>query len=240
MKLETSPDIESTRMRWIDRLKRHSAWDWLVGLVVALSLLFAAIYTGHGMYIFAKATFAQVLLDSAWTETVAQNQPRKPWPWFDSQPVAEISVPRLGERAIALAGASGQALAFGPAHINGTAQPGGEGLAVYAAHRDTHFAFMNRLAVGDIVSVTDIAGKRFQYEVNGFRVARWDSSGLDPAEPGQHLALVTCWPLDAVTIGPLRYIAEATLIIRPDVGYQLGRRDMVLNGRTNGIRVGDI
>ncbi|MBZ0217955.1 MAG: class GN sortase, partial [Fimbriimonadaceae bacterium] len=226
MKPEKPSPTNPFKGAFLRYLKNRTAWDWLVGLIVAVSLVFAALYTGHGMYVLAKATLAQVLLDKAWADTLARNEARKPWSWLDSRPVALISVPRLGERAVALDGASGQALAFGPAHVNGTAQPGAEGFAVYAAHRDTHFAFMNRLTVGDVVAVTDRTGKRFEYEVRGFRVARWDSSGLDPALPGQHLALVTCWPLDSVTFGPLRYIAEATLMTpvrKADIGEHAGR-----------------
>ena len=35
-------------------------------------------------------------------------------------------------------------MAFGPGHVERTAEPGGAGTAVYAAHRDTHFAFLAR------------------------------------------------------------------------------------------------
>ncbi len=201
------------RVAILGAIKRFSSWDWLVGIVVAISLLFAAAFTGHGMFILAKATLAQMLLDKAWAATLAEGKAHKPWPWLDSQPVARISVPRLGEDSIVLAGASGQALAFGPTLVNGTARPGTTGLAVFAAHRDTHFAFMDQLTIGDIVEVTDDSGIHFAYEIRDLRVAPWNSSGLDPAESGTRLALVTCWPLDSVTSGPLRYIAEAELIV---------------------------
>jgi hypothetical protein len=47
--------------------------------------------------------------------------------------------------AIVLNGSSGQALAFGPGHVKRTPDAGESGTAVYAAHRDTHFAF-----IGDV------------------------------------------------------------------------------------------
>jgi sortase A len=43
-------------------------------------------------------------------------------------------------------------------------------------------------------------------------VVRWDSSGIDPAAPGRHLALATCWPLDSAMPGLLRYVVYADLI----------------------------
>jgi hypothetical protein len=39
------------------------------------------------------------------------------------------------------------------------------------------------------------------------QVVRWDASGV---APGRALALATCWPLDAKTHGPLRYLVWAT------------------------------
>jgi len=41
----------------------------------------------------------------------------KPWSWADTWPVARIEVKRLHASAIVLAGSSGQALAFGPGHV---------------------------------------------------------------------------------------------------------------------------
>ena len=42
-------------------------------------------------------------------------------------------------------------------------------------------------------------------------VVRHDQSGIDPLAPGHHLVLSTCWPLDAVTPGPLRYLVYAEM-----------------------------
>jgi len=197
------------------RIRHLTAWDWLVGMVVSVALILGLAFMGHGLYIQAKAALAQALLDRAWAQTLARNDIHKPWPWFDSWPVARISIPRLDRQAVILAGASGQALAFGPTHVNGTAAPGQPGTIVYAAHRDTHFTFMGELTRGDIIQVTSRTGTQYAYRVEGFRVARWDRSGLDPAVPGR-LVLVTCWPLDAQSAGPLRYLAEAVLVDKPE------------------------
>ncbi|WP_163583610.1 sortase domain-bontaining protein, partial [Klebsiella pneumoniae] len=66
-----------------------------------------------------------------------------------TEPVARLSF--LGHGSIALRGGSGQALAFGPGHLDGTPEPGEPGTAVYAAHRDTHFAGLGGLRPGDAV-----------------------------------------------------------------------------------------
>jgi sortase A len=125
--------------------------------------------------------------------------------------VARIEVPRLGAHAIVLAGGSGQALAFGPGHVERTPDPGEDGTAVYAAHRDTHFAFLKHIGAGDEIVVTRRDGDRLRFRVTDTTVVRWDASGIDPAAPGRHLALSTCWPFDSALPGPLRFVVTAEL-----------------------------
>ena len=164
---------------------------------------------GDALYIRAKAALAQVLLNRAFAAEIAAGTVVKPWPWADTWPVARIEVPRLGVSAVALAGSSGQAMAFGPGHLSDTPAAGDEGIAVYAAHRDTHFAFLGRVVTGDTVVVTRRDGTVARFRVTAARVVPWNASGIDPGAPGRQLALVTCWPLDAVLQGPLRYVVYA-------------------------------
>ena len=167
--------------------------------------------TGQGLWIVAKAAVAQVLLERAFGETIETGQPVKPWTWADTWPVARLSVPRIGATAIVLASGSGQSLAFGPGHLAGTPAPGQSGTTVYAAHRDTHFAFLAEMRVSDLITVTDSAGLTYTYRMTGSEIVRWDESRIDARAPGRHLVLATCWPLDARMRGPLRYLVHAEL-----------------------------
>ncbi|MGV7212786.1 class GN sortase [Bradyrhizobium sp. UFLA05-112] len=178
----------------------------LVLALVGLVLL------GDGAYIHAKAWLAQVLLERAFIRSIATGQPIKPWSWADTWPVARIEVKRIGASAIVLAGSSGQALAFGPGHVEQTADAGERGVAVYAAHRDTHFRFLKDVAIGDEIEVTRGDGKRFDYRADSSAIVRFDASGIDPNAQGYELVLSTCWPFNALTPGPDRYILHATLI----------------------------
>jgi sortase A len=164
---------------------------------------------GDALYIHAKALLAQVLLERAFAASMTTGTAVKPWSWADTWPVARIEVPRLRAHAIALAGDSGQALAFGPGHVERTPDAGELGTAVYAAHRDTHFAFLKDVEAGDEIVVTGRSGAAVHFRVTGTDVVRWDASGIDPAAPGRHLALATCWPLDSMVPGPLRYVVHA-------------------------------
>lgn len=170
---------------------------------------------GDGAFIHLKARLAQLLLDRAFAETIASGAPVKPWPWADTWPVARIEVKRLGASAVVLAGSSGQALAFGPGHVERTPDAGERGVAVYSAHRDTHFRFLQDVAIGDDIAVMRQDGRIFHYRATGSSVVRFDASGIDPLSNEHGLALSTCWPFRSVTPGPMRYVLRATMVERP-------------------------
>jgi len=167
---------------------------------------------GQGAYIHAKALLAQVLLERAFNATIATGHQTKPWSWADTWPVARIEVKRIHARTIVLSGSSGQALAFGPGHVELTPNAGERGVAVYSAHRDTHFAFLKNVAIGDEIDVIRSDGRTFRYRADATSITRFDASGIDALSGGHELVLSTCWPFDALTPGPDRYLLHATMI----------------------------
>ena len=184
----------------------------IVPAVAAVLALAGLVLFGQAAWIYTKAWLAQILLERAFAQSLATGEIVKPWPWADTWPVARIEVPRLNRSVIVLHGASGQALAFGPGHVDLTPAAGERGTAVYSAHRETHFAFLAAVAPGDLVRITRRDGARFSFRVTGTSVVRWDNSGIDPLAPGQNVVLSTCWPLDARTAGPLRYLVHAAIV----------------------------
>src|SRR5215813_5091902 len=105
-------------------MTEDSSMTRLAAFALALASL---ILFGHGGYIHAKALLAQVLLERAFTESIASHHPVKPWSWADTWPVARIEVKRLNAGAIVLGGSSGQALAFGPGQVEMTPEAGERG-----------------------------------------------------------------------------------------------------------------
>ncbi len=181
----------------------------------ALSVLFfagAAVMLGKSCWIFLKAEVAQVLLERAFTQSMISGAPVKAWHWADTWPVAKVRVERLSSEAIVLQGASGEALAFGPALLDETARPGERGTSVIAAHRDTHFRFLKDVQIGDVISITRADGLHFRYRVTRKRVADWRKSGIDRHAAGFNLVLSTCYPFDAVTHGDQRFLVEAVMV----------------------------
>lgn len=165
---------------------------------------------GGGVWIHAKAALAQVLIHRAWSDAQDGKGMARPWPWADTSPIARLAVPALGVDQIVLAGASGRTLAFGPGHMDGTPRPGTPGLSVLSGHRDTHFRFLRDLAVGAEIVLTDAARRVHRFRVTDKRIV--DAAKVELAIEGDtpRLALVTCYPFDAIRPGgPLRYVVLA-------------------------------
>src|SRR3546814_16603287 len=81
-------------------------------------LILGVLDIGRAAYMPAKAQLAQILLGRAFNTGLAAGEPRRPWPWADTKPLARLTFERLHTRQIVLAGGSGQAMAFGPAHLD--------------------------------------------------------------------------------------------------------------------------
>lgn len=179
-----------------------------------------ALFGGAG-YIHAKAWLAGGLLDRAWEQRLngAGLTDSRPWPWADTAPLARLQVPRLEIDRIVLAGASGRTLAFGAAHLDGTAKPGERGNSVITGHRDTHFAFLRDLRPGDLLRLQAADGEWRSYRITGSEVFDARTARLDPAAGRNVLTLVTCYPFDAVVPnGPLRYAVFAERIVPAAAG----------------------
>lgn len=177
-----------------------------------LCFIGATVMLGKSCWIALKAEVSQVLLQRAFAHSIASGEIVKPWGWADTWPVAEVRVPRIGAKTIVLHGATGEALAFGPAYLPDTPMPGERGTSVIAAHRDTHFEFLKDVVVNDRIEITRRDGLRFNYVITSMRVANWNASGIDRHAAGHRLVLSTCYPFDDVTRGDERYIVEAVLV----------------------------
>ena len=183
--------------------------------IAVLLGLAGALLFGKGTYIYAKAQYAQFLLERAWQRTVRGERDVKPWGWADTSPVAKIEFPRQHRSYIVLSGASGRTMAFGPGHIDGTAAPEENGNCAISAHRDTQFAVLREVEVGDPVILQTRDGRSIQYRIREHRVAdKRDTSLLEPSR-GRILTLITCFPFDAIRPGgPLRYVVVAPADLR--------------------------
>lgn len=190
------------------RVLPQSARAWLSVLLVLAGL--GAV--GQAGWIHAKAITAQWLLDRTWARLQAGAVEARPWPWADTAPVAELTVPRLDRRLLVLAGASARTLAFGPAHVTGSAPVGRYGNTILTGHRDTHFAFLRELVPGDVVEMRDREGRLASYRIESSTVVQIDDLELFRDADRRELTMVTCFPFDTVRAGGLlRYVVRAAV-----------------------------
>ena len=180
-------------------------------LILAAILGLGVWQMGEGLWIPAKAWLAQRLITDAWVEAIAAGRPVPPWPWADTTPVARLVVPALGVDQIVLAHATGPTLAFGPGHLDGSADPGAAGLSVISGHRDTSFRFLADVAPGTALRIQRADGAWVDYVIREIHVVDGRTWRLPVVGNGPpQLALTTCYPFDAVTPGgPLRLVALA-------------------------------
>ena len=173
----------------------------------------------------ARSTFeAAALVDApmpAFTEDgapEARNIPPRP-PVPAGAPIALISIPRVKLSAAVLHGSDDRTLRRGPGHVEGTAVPGESGNVVIAGHRDSFFAPLRHIRLGDDIYI-DTTRERIHYRVISLRIVEpRDISVLAPSDRPV-LTLVTCYPFWVLGHAPDRFIVRAA---RVEEGSAAGR-----------------
>lgn len=171
----------------------------LLRRLARLLLVAAALQAGVALYPLAKGALAMQLIARSYTHTPGA----RPWPGADFHVVARLQAPRLGVTRYLLDSMSARALAFGP----GLAPESGRGL-IASAHRDSHFAWLREVEVGERL-LLQRDGRTRAYRVVAAVV-------VDPrrqrlvAPPPDVLVLTTCWPFEALGgAADLRYVVTA-------------------------------
>ena len=133
-------------------------------VVIGLCLLAGLGYHVVGAtFILTKAWLSQGLLEHAYAETKRTGGVVKPWPWADIRVAARLEFKRQNITRIVLSGHHGEALAFAPGMV--TINPGSTSVSVISAHRDTHFAFLKDILIGDVFELEVLGQGRRQYQV---------------------------------------------------------------------------
>jgi sortase A len=158
-----------------------------------------------------QAKVSQVVLEQAYTKTVATGEAQRPWGFADVTPVGKITVPRLGVSEIVLRDTTVKAMRSGPTLMPRSAAIGAPGTSVIAAHRDTHFAFLKDIRVGDVIQAAGKDGEMLPYRVTSMQVVDADKFVVTKGQTQNTLALSTCYPFGSVRGGKSRYVVHAAL-----------------------------
>lgn len=186
-------------------------------LLTVLILLAGTCLTARAAYMDAKARFAGFLIRRAWAHTATSGEPRAPWPWADTHPIARLQIPRLGYDEIVLDAATPRSLNFGPALVLSAAPIGQPGNVVLAGHRTSWFRPLENIAQGDTMQISWFDSRRnalFQrtYSVDLIQVVEPKNLALLGPTPADALTLITCYPFGSSPHSPLRFIVRASPI----------------------------
>lgn len=182
-----------------------------IGIAFAVGTLCIA----EAGWIHAKALLAQILIESAWRREQAGAQRARPWPWADTRPFARLTVGKSGNfhEVMVLEGSNGRNLAFGPTHEPASVSPGAIGNSVIEGHRDTHFAFLRSVALGEQLQTVLPDGHMHRFVVTDIRIVDSRRSRIALDADHARVTLVTCYPFDAVVPGgPFRYVITADAV----------------------------
>ncbi|ODA33646.1 sortase, marine proteobacterial type [Veronia pacifica] len=160
----------------------------------------------QAVWIKAKATLAQYLIEDVWLLQKQTGDKIPPWPWADTYPTATLTLPDQSPLYV-LAGVSGRNLAFGPTLQQYTAQPGEHGNVVVYGHNDTHFKGLESLKPGQLIALENTIGERIFYRVSLTEVVNEMDTEWVTDNNEDILTLVTCYPFNSATVnGPQRYV----------------------------------
>ncbi|MBT4838788.1 MAG: class GN sortase [Methylococcales bacterium] len=182
-------------------------------LFACLSGIVGLLFLVNGLTLSVKALLAQTLIHNAWQQVQHEQKPQlaKPWPWADTYPVAQLMF--ADKSLYVLNGATGEALSFGPGHYTQTVLPGTKGDSVIAGHRDSHFAVLKTLKMGDIITAKNYLGESQRYKVEELKIIDSRKEKIQFDNQQNRLQLITCYPFDKITAGgPLRYVVMARFL----------------------------
>lgn len=184
-------------------LKRTA--PFVVVLMVGVGLL------GRDVYLWGKGALAGRLIERAMAAHLDDGAGHRPWTWSDFEVVARLEAPRLGVSRPVLTGASGESLAFGLGHVDGTARPGVPGNTVLAGHRDSWAAFMADLRPGDTLRLVHAGGTTVYRVVDAAVVDVLDPRPVASLGPDR-LTLITCHPIGGLLPTRERYVITCCLL----------------------------
>ena len=181
--------------------------------VITLIAVIGLTSFAYGAYIPIKAELAQLLIHRSWSESIATGEGVKPWPWADMHPVLRLQSEKHDQDLIVLSGDTGNVLAFGPGLSGETPNLDNTSSLMISAHRDTHFAFLKDVNIGDRFITTSDDNRKVAYQVSTIEIIDTTTQDIHITDSKTELILVTCYPFDAIVAGgPLRYVVSANLV----------------------------
>jgi sortase A len=128
-----------------------------------------------------------------------------------SSVMGRIRIPALHIDAPLVEGVEDNDLRRGVGHVPGSAQAGGLGNMVVAAHRDRIFRPLRDVQKGADIQVDGSDGI-YHYQVDSWQVVQPDELAVMAIEDKPEITLITCYPFQFIGRAPKRFIVKAHLV----------------------------
>ncbi len=105
---------------------------------------------------------------------------------------------------------SAQNLAFGPAWHSESYLPKDNKVTIISGHRDSHFIYIKKLKIGDIIKLQDKENNWHSYIVENSFIINTLKEEILMNQNEKKLLIITCYPFNEINSGtPFRYIISA-------------------------------
>ena len=175
-------------------LRSRARLGWTLGAIVGVLVVAGLIQPGGDFPILTRTGLAQMIRQSVWHQALASMPEQAAWPWADSPPAPDATVPRLG-----LSAAVGTAADT----VIEPSQPA-------ADDREESRNKLSEVGVGDSITLTTADGSSRVYRVTGSRVVDPHLADTESGPLDGYPTLVTCLPLDPLLASSLRLVIQAT------------------------------
>lgn len=129
----------------------------------------------------------------------------------DGSRIGTLTIPALHLTAPVIEGVGDFDLRRGVGHVPGSAQSGGLGNVVLAAHRDTIFRPLRQIQAGMDLQLS-APGGTYHYRVDSMQVVSPDRLDVLDIASEPQVTLITCYPFNFIGSAPLRYVVKAHLV----------------------------
>lgn len=156
----------------------------------------------------ARERLAAAFAPSEAAPAGAASRPGPSEPAPEGAPLGMLTIPRLELSVVVAEGDSEAVLQRAVGRLPWSARPGEPGNVVLAGHRDTFFAPLAGVRVGDAIVLETWAGEAF-YRVDWTAVVEPSDVSVVAASDGPALTLVTCYPFRYLGSAPQRFVVRA-------------------------------
>lgn len=126
--------------------------------------------------------------------------------------IGTIHIPSIKKTVNIFQGTTDPVLDRGVGHYVRSVMPGVRDNSVLSGHRDTVFANLGQVKVGQLITIKMPTGT-FTYKVNRLRIVDKDDRTVIVPTPEATLTLSTCYPFRYIGNAPKRYIVVAKMIL---------------------------